>query len=367
VVQKGVDAQAGVAHLTGVRAPLTASARAVMSDIGSRQGAQGEIMEIALSIIGGLIVLTIGADLLVRGAVSIASRAGVSPLLVGLTIVGFGTSTPELVTSVQGALAGSPGIAVGNIVGSNLFNVAVILALSAVIVPIAVPETALKRDAVIVLGTALLFAAVGWVWTLDRLVGLVFILLLASYLYYAYLQERTAPGTTAAGEKEAAAEGADAGLAPGGSGQSVLVSVVLIVLGLAMLIGGGRFFVTGSIDLARLLGVSEEVIGLTIVAAGTSMPELVTSLLAALRKQSDVALGNVLGSNIYNILGIGGVTALISPTAMPAQIVTFDNLVMLGLSVVLLVMLYTGRRISRAEGAALLVAYVGYVWWLWPA
>jgi cation:H+ antiporter len=338
-----------------------------MSDIGSRQGAQGETMEIALSIIGGLIVLTIGADLLVRGAVSMASRAGVSPLLVGLTIVGFGTSTPELVTSVQGALAGSPGIAIGNIVGSNLFNVAVILALSAIIVPISVPETALKRDGVIVLGTALLFAAVGWVWTLDRLVGLGFVLLLAGYLYYAFLQERTAPGTTAAGEREAAFEGADAGLAPGGSGQSLLLSVLLVLLGLAMLIGGGRYFVSGSIDLARLLGVSEEVIGLTIVAAGTSMPELVTSLLAALRKQSDVALGNVLGSNIYNTLGIGGVTALISPTDMPAQIVTFDNLVMVALSVVLIAFLYTGRRISRLEGAALVTAYCVYVWWLWPA
>jgi cation:H+ antiporter len=143
--------------------------------------------------------------------------------------------------------------------------------------------------------------------------------------------------------------------------------VLLVLLGLAMLIGGGRYFVTGSIDLARILGVSEAVIGLTIVAAGTSMPELVTSLLAALRRQGDVALGNVLGSNIYNILGIGGVTALISPTEMPEQIVRFDNFVMVGLCVVLIAMLYTGRRVSRAEGAALIAGYCAYVWWLWPA
>jgi cation:H+ antiporter len=324
-------------------------------------------MEIALSIIGGLIVLTFGADLLVRGAVRIAERAGVSPLLVGLTIVGFGTSTPELVTSVQGALAGSAGIAVGNIVGSNIFNVAVILAIAAMVAPMAVPESALRRDGTLVVGTAILFAAVGWFWTLDRAVGAGFIALLAAYLVYAYFAERNVAGSTAVGEKEAALAGADPALTPGSDGHSVLSSVLLVLLGLAMLIGGGRYFVTGSIDLARILGVSEAVIGLTIVAAGTSMPELVTSLLAAFRKQADVALGNVLGSNIYNILGIGGVTALISPTEMPAQIVTFDNLVMVGISVVLIAILYTGRQVSRGEGAMLFAAYCAYVWWLWPA
>ena len=133
-----------------------------------------------------------------------------------------------------------------------------------------------------------------------------------------------------------------------------------------MLVGCGRYFVAGSIDLARVLGVGEAVIGLTIVAAGTSMPELATSILAAFRRQADVALGNVLGSNIYNILGIGGVTALIAPTEMPAQIVSFDNLVMIGLSVALLGLLYTGRTLSRAEGGLLLAAYAAYAWWLWP-
>jgi cation:H+ antiporter len=324
-------------------------------------------MEIAVSIIGGLIVLTFGADLLVRGAVRIAERAGVSPLLVGLTIVGFGTSTPELVTSVQGALAGSPGIAVGNIVGSNLFNVAVILAIAAMVSPLAVPESALRRDGMLVVATAALFAAVGWFWTLDRVVGAGFIALLAAYLVYAYFAERDTAGSTAAGEKEAALIGVDPAVTPASNGHSLMSSVLFVLLGLAMLIGGGSYFVTGSIELARILGVSEAVIGLTIVAAGTSMPELVTSLLAALRRQGDVALGNVLGSNIYNILGIGGVTALISPTDMPEQIVTFDNFIMLGLSIVLVAILYTGRRVSRVEGAALLAAYCVYVWWLWPA
>lgn len=324
-------------------------------------------MDIAIGILGGLVVLVIGADLLVRGAVRIAERAGVSPLLVGLTIVGFGTSTPELVTSVQGALAGSPGIAVGNIVGSNLFNIAVILAIAAIVAPLTVPESALRRDSVVVAGTAMIFAAVGWFWTLDRTVGAGFVALLAGYLFYAYLAERNAAGSTAAGEKEAALIGADPAVAPASNGQSVMIPILLVLLGLAMLVGGGRYFVMGSIDLARLLGVSEAVIGLTVVAAGTSMPELVTSMLAALRRQGDVALGNVLGSNIYNVLGIGGVTALISPTEMPGQIVSFDNVVMVGLSVVLVAILYTGRRVTRAEGAALFAGYCVYVWWLWPA
>ena len=324
-------------------------------------------MDIAISILGGLIVLVIGADLLVRGAVRIAEGAGVSPLLVGLTIVGFGTSTPELVTSVQGALSGSPGIAVGNIVGSNIFNIAVILGIAAMLTPLAVAETALRRDAVLVIATAALFAAVGWLWTLERVTGAVFLVLLAAYLIYAFRTERQAAGTTAAGEKEAALVGADPGTSPGRAKKGWAIPALLVALGLAMLVGGGRYFVTGSIDLARILGVSEAVIGLSIGAAGTSMPELATSMLAAFRRQADVALGNVLGSNIYNILGIGGVTAIIAPTEMPAQIVSFDNLVMIGLSVVLIALLYTGRRVSRAEGAALFAAYGVYVWWLWPA
>ena len=323
-------------------------------------------MDIAISIIGGLIVLVFGADLLVRGAVRIAEGAGISPLLVGLTIVGFGTSTPELVTSVQGALSGSPGIAVGNIVGSNIFNIAVILGIAAMLTPLAVAETALRRDAVLVIATAALFAAVGWLWTLDRVTGAIFLALLAGYLTWAFRSERQGAGPTAAGGKEAALVGADPGTAPLPTRGGWALPALLVALGLAMLVGGGRSFVAGSIDLARIMGVSEAVIGLTVVAAGTSMPELATSILAAFRRQADVALGNVLGSNIYNILGIGGVTALIAPTEMPAQIVAFDNLVMIGLSVALMALLATGRGLSRAEGVLLLAAYLAYAWWLWP-
>lgn len=325
-------------------------------------------MILALSIIGGLLVLTLGAELLVRGAVRLAERLGVSPLLIGLTIVGFGTSTPELVTSVNAALIGSPGIAVGNIVGSNIFNVLIILALSALLQPIAVGATALRRDGTVVVATAAMIVAVGFFWSLDRIVGVAFVAMLAGYLYYAYLQERapSAAGHTAPFDRGQALEDLDPATRPQPPSSGVLASLGLAAIGLVLLVVGARFFVGGSIELARLLGISETVIGLTIVAAGTSMPELATSAMAAIRKQSDVALGNVLGSNVYNILGIGGVTALISPTEVPPQIVTFDNLVMLGVSVALVAFMYSGRTISRIEGVALLLAYGVYVWAIWP-
>lgn len=323
-------------------------------------------MELVFSILGGLAVLTFGAELLVRGSVRLAESFGVSPLLIGLTIVGFGTSTPELVTSVQGALAGSPGIAVGNIVGSNLFNILVILGLAAMISPMAVPKGALGRDGTLVVVTAAILVAVGYLWTLDRVVGIGFLAMLAAYLTFAAVQERKAGAATLAHDKAEALASADPALRPDHKAPALGRSLMLALAGLVLLVVGGRFFVTGSIELARLLGISEAVIGLTVVAAGTSMPELATSVIAALRKQADVAIGNILGSNVYNILGIGGVTAVIAPTDIPAQIVAFDNLAMLAASVLLMVLLYTGRRLSRSEGALLFAGYLVYLWWIWP-
>lgn len=326
------------------------------------------------AILGGLVLLVLGAEALIRGATRLAAGFGVSPLLIGLTVVGFGTSTPELVTSVQGAISGSPGIAVGNIVGSNIFNILIILGLAALIQPLAVSATALKRDAGIVIATALLLTLVGLVWTLDRATGVVFLAGLAAYLYYAWRQERSpAPtaGHTAAFDKAEATEALDPALRPAASAgaageQRWLAPIGFAFAGLALLVLGSRFFVGGAIELARALEISETVIGLTIVAAGTSMPELATSVLAAVRRQADVAIGNVLGSNIYNVLGIGGVTALISPTAVPETIAGFDNFVMLGVSIVLLAMLWTGRRLSRIEAGVLLIGYGAYVWAIWP-
>lgn len=333
------------------------------------------LSDVVLPLAGGLVLLVLGGEFLVRGAVQLAERFGVSPLLIGLTLVGFGTSTPELVTSVQAALIGSSGIAVGNIVGSNLANILLILGLSAIVFPVAVSSSALKRDGTLVVLTAVALTAVGLLWSLDRIVGSLFLAGLVSYIVFAWRQERVVGGLPA-GEHTAAYERAEAFeqlhapvLKPDAEALkaiSIPISLGMALGGLVLVVFGGKFFVDGAVSLARGFGISETVIGLTIVAVGTSMPEFVTSIVAALRKQSDIALGNILGSNIYNILGIGGITALIAPTEVPRQIATFDNLVMVGISVALLVMARTGWKIGRVEGAVLVSGYVGYVWWIWP-
>jgi cation:H+ antiporter len=318
-----------------------------------------------LYLLGGLALLAAGGELLVRGAVRLAERLGVSPLVIGLTLVGFGTSTPELVASVQASMAGSPGIAVGNIVGSNIANILLILGISAVIAPVAVSSRALARDGGVVLATAALFAALGFVAELGRLSGVVFLAGLAGYILYAWRQESAgADGHTAAYERSEAFEGVNPGLH---KPASVGLSLAMALGGLVLVVLGGRLLVDGAIDLARTLGIAETVIGLTIVAVGTSMPELVTSLVAALRRQSDVALGNVLGSNIYNILGIGGMVGLIAPTPIPPEMARFDTLVMVGVSVLALAFARTGMRIGRREGGVLLAGYAVYVWAIWPA
>lgn len=336
---------------------------------------EGWRLNIALLLIGGLALLILGGELLVRGSVRLAERVGISPLLIGLTLVGFGTSTPELVTSVQAALIGSPGIAVGNIIGSNIANILLILGLSALIFPLAVQRNALKRDGLFVVIVALLFSAAGWTVGLERWVGAAFVLFLVLYMVYAYRQERTAAAGagdhTAAFEKAEAAEGVDPGLRPapphGHGVLAWLVPVATAVAGLVAIIFGGQFLVEGAVELARVAGLSEAVIGLTIVAVGTSLPELVTSVVAAIRRQADVALGNVLGSNIYNALGIGGITALIAPTPVPQRIAQLDMPIMLAASVLLVLFAWTGQRISRAEGAAFVGLYVAYVVWLLAA
>lgn len=326
-----------------------------------------------LLVVAGLVLLVLGGDLLVRGAVKAATRLGVSPLVIGLTLVGFGTSTPELVTSVQASLAGAPGIAIGNIVGSNIANILLILGISALIAPIAVEARALRRDGVVALAVAVLFAALAVVWPLDRLVGGIFVAGLALYIWTAFRQETSAApavvGHGAVYDKVLATQGVDDALAPdpGEKGGGLAWPLLLALAGLVLVVGGGKLLVDGATELARAFGISETVIGLTIVAVGTSMPELVTSVVAALRRQADVAFGNVIGSNIYNILGIGGVTGLVAPVAIPDEIVAFDLPVMVAVTVLMLVFAYTARTIVRWEGAALIAGYGAYLWFLWPA
>ncbi len=309
-----------------------------------------------LTLLAGFVVLIIGGELLVRGAVRVAEKAGMSQLLIGLTIVGFGTSAPELVASVEAARAGSPGIAWGNVVGSNLANSLLILGTASLILPMMVPRGPLGRDG------GLAFAATIVLWLVATssgttvLFGAAFLVLLVAYLGYAYWAERTQPvGASALHEKAEALEVTDTHL----HDEQPLWRAILVLLGgIVLIVAGGRWLVEGAVDLARLLGMSEAVIGLTVIAIGTSLPELVTSVIAAYKGASAVALGNVLGSNIFNLLLIGGVTAVIAPGTIPVEISGYGLPLLIAASAILLIFAITGRRISRWEGAILLTMYV---------
>lgn len=306
----------------------------------------------------GLVLLVAGGELLVRGAVQLAQKFRISPLLIGLTLVGFGTSTPELVTSLQAAFAGSPGIAVGNVVGSNIANILLILGVSALIFPVAVAKDTFRRDGLVLAIATLLCLGAILIGRLEVWLGLVFVAALAGYILFAFRQERQANAAQAASTGEAPAD------APKVSATLIALDALFVVGGLVLTIFGARFLVTGAIDLARMANISETIIGLTIVAVGTSLPELVTSVMAALRKHSDIAFGNIVGSNIYNILGILGVTAIVKPIDVPPQIAGFDVWIMIGATVLLFLAAMSRWRIARAEGGVMLGAYVAYTVWL---
>lgn len=302
----------------------------------------------------GIILLAAGGEILVRGAVSAARSLGVSPLLVGLTVVGFGTSTPELVTSVTAALENSPGIAVGNVIGSNIANVLLILGVSAVILPLGIVPAAFRRDGLALAAStiACLVAVVAGV--IDRRLGLAFVLLLSAYLAWAYRSERET------GDAEAERQIHQAEDAPA-AGMSVPLALLLAAGGIALTVLGARVLVAAAVDLARALGVSDTVIGLSVVAVGTSLPELVACVAAALRRHADVALGNVVGSNIYNVFGILGLTAMTTPVPVPPEIARLDVWVLVAVPTLLLVFLRTGWTIKRWEGATFLALYAGYL------
>ena len=302
-----------------------------------------------IMVAAGLGLLLVGGELLVRGAADLARAFGVSALIIGLTIIGFGTSTPELVTSLQAAFAGSPAIAVGNVVGSNTANILLIVGLAALMAPIAVSRRDFRRDgAVLVAITALaaVFIASG---DIGRTGGLVLVAALVGYLALLAVVARN--GATVVPEGEAADP----------SGLSMPWAIAAMIGGIALTILGAGLLVDGAIDLARILGVSEAVIGVTIVAIGTSLPELVTSVIAARRGESDIAFGNVVGSNIFNLAGILGVTALVHPLSVPAEIATRDLWVMLAATAALIAVTVVSWRIGRQSGGAMLAAFVVYL------
>lgn len=299
-----------------------------------------------LYLVAGLVGLFFGGEALVRGSVGIARRMAIPPLLIGLTVVGFGTSTPELLVSVDAAWRGVPDIALGNIVGSNIANILLIIGLSALVWPIKVMGATLRRDTAVMIAAALVLVPIFAMAQMGRPVGLVLVAGLMAYLLWAYRR----PGDMGA---------EDVGIpAPA----SALVSTLWVIGGLVALMVGARFLVDGAVNIARGYGISEAFIGLTIVAVGTSLPELATSLIAAFRRQSEIAIGNIVGSNIFNVLGILGVTALIAPIPVASRFLTFDLPVMIAVSLVLTALLLTRPVIGRGIGVAMLAGYVAYVW-----
>lgn len=304
----------------------------------------------------GVILLTAGGELLIRGALAVARRLKISPLLSGLVIVGFGTSAPELVVSIHAAINQRPDIAVGNVVGSNIGNILLILGLCAVITPLTVKPQAIRRDAVTVVGACVLFLLLVGVedQVLGRLDGVILIASLLVYLVWAYRSERQHQAPSGDLHK---AESEEVTAVPK-SGAWIALS---IGGGLVLLVLGSQVLLKGAVGIAENLGVSEAVIGLTLVAMGTSLPELTLSVLAAIRCHTDVAIGNVLGSNLFNLLGILGISALLQPLPITERILHFDQWVMLAVSLVLLGFLYTGRRLSRLEGGFLLLGYGAYL------
>jgi cation:H+ antiporter len=310
-----------------------------------------------LLIIAGLALLVGGGEALVRGASGIALLAKVTPAVVGLTIVAAGTSMPELVVSLQSAIEGSPGIAVGNVVGSNIFNIAAILGLTALVRPLRTQGNTVRLEWPVMMLAAFQFHLLARDGSVDRLEGgFLFTALVAFIAYAVWLGRKSATQV----EKEGFEELATASFGRTGN-TAVTFNIVAVILGVGLLAGGSTALVRGAVGVASALGVSDAVIGLTIVAAGTSTPELVTSIVAAWRGRDDIAVANVVGSNIFNVLGIAGTTALVHPLPVPAEILARDNWWMLGASLLLFPLMKTGMRVNRVEGAILFVGFAAYM------
>jgi cation:H+ antiporter len=306
--------------------------------------------------IGGLISLVAGAELLVRGASKLALSVGISPLVVGLTVVAFGTSAPEVAVSVGAVLDGRTDIAIGNVVGSNIFNVLFILGLSAVIIPLIVNNQIIRQEVPIMIGASLLLLVLGLDGRLSFADCALLLGLMVAYTIFLIVQSRRQTKAAVNEEYDRVTKSA------GGWDSHWLVQLLLIAAGLTLLVLGSDWLVGASVKFAKALGVSDLVIGLTIVAAGTSMPEVATSIMAAIRKERDIAIGNVVGSNTFNILGGLGVSGLVGAESLslaPA-VLNFDIWVMLAVAFACLPVFVSGRQIARWEGGVFLAYYIAY-------
>lgn len=307
----------------------------------------------------GLIALVLGAELLVRGASRLATSLGVSPLVVGLTVVAFGTSAPEVAVSVNAALSGKMDLAVGNVVGSNIFNILFILGVSALITPLVVHSQIIRQEIPILIGSCLLLFALSADDRISFIESLLLLGTLLAYTVFLIVQSRKESQAT---KDEYAAENSKKSKWD----SSVYVQIILILVGLYLLVQGSEWLVDSAVIFAKILGVSDIVIGLTIVAAGTSMPEVATSITAALKGERDIAVGNVVGSNTFNILGCLGITGLVAPAGLivPPSVLNFDLWVMLAVCFACIPIFLTGREIARWEGGIFVGYYIAYVTYL---
>lgn len=315
---------------------------------------------------GGVLLLLAGAEALVRGASALALRIGVTPLVVGLTVVAIGTSSPELVVSVKAALAGQGGVAIGSVVGSNIANLALIVGVSAAISPMVVDRSLVRHDMPVMLASMVLLIVFLLDGQLGRIEGGI---LFAAAIAYTFESIRKSRKQTKA-DRKAEAEAVERGEIPdvitdAGIRAPIWRNVLFVIGGIALLVYGADWLLSGAVELAMQLGVSEAVIGLTLVALGTSLPELATTVVAAFRGHGEIALGNALGSNIFNVFGVLGPTALTIP--LFGDEVGSDALaIMVGVALLTLVFLITGGKTRRWEGGVLLATYVAYLWWIVP-
>jgi len=311
----------------------------------------------AILLISGLVLLYAGAELLIKGATAMALRLGISSLVIGLTIVAFGTSAPEMTVSVLAAFSDKGDIAATNVVGSNIFNIACILGIAALICPIHISRQVVRREMPVMIGVTLLGVWMLADHALSRIEGTALTIGIIVYTMVAFYCGRSTPAAGITDELESPLSGRPH--------MKLSLSVVWIVAGLILLVLGSEALVTGAIRLARSVGLSDAIIGLTIVSIGTSLPELATSVVAAFRRQPDIAVGNIVGSNIFNILAILGVSSLLVPYSAPG-LSTIDLGVMLGFAGVTLPLMWTQFILTRMEGCLLLAGYGIYLWHLWP-
>lgn len=314
-----------------------------------------------LLLIAGLVLLVVGAELLVKGASRLAAAMGISPLVIGLTIVAFGTSSPEMAVSVMSSLNGNTEIAVGNVVGSNIFNVLFILGLAGIITPLVVAQQLIRLDVPLMMGASLLMMMMAWNGTISQLEGIALFAGIIGYTVFLIRQSQKEKSKVVKDQYKA-----EFGESKGKQPTNYLFNGLLVIAGLVLLVLGSRWLVNGAVDIARSLGVSDLIVGLTIVAAGTSMPEVATSVIASIRGERDIAVGNVVGSNLFNILCVLGLTAMVSKGGLPvsSSALHFDIPVMIAVALACLPIFFTGNIISRWEGFVFLGYYIAYTVYL---